>query len=817
MTLINNCALGSAGLTQFSAKHRMNALRKQEFILSKTTSENSDSTQSKLSEKQLTEKQSFDKQALDFHKQGRPGKIEVISSKPCNTEKALALAYSPGVAAPCLAIAKNPDAVYDYTTKGNLVAVISDGTAVLGLGNIGPLASKPVMEGKGILFKNFAGIDVFDIEIKSSSSQEFINAVRTLEPTFGGINLEDIKAPECFEIEEALKKEMNIPVFHDDQHGTAIVSGAALINACHIVNKKLSDIKLVVNGAGASAIACTKIFVSLGVKKENILMCDTTGVIYKNRPTGMNKYKEEFANTTTKRTLTEALVGADVFVGLSAAGAVTGPMLKSMANDPIVFAMANPDPEITPAHARAARPDAIIATGRSDYPNQVNNVLGFPSIFRGALDTRSTQINEDMKLAACYSLAKLAREEVPDTVSASYGGQRFKFGRDYLIPKPFDTRVLLWVAPAVAKAAMASGVARIQITNWDEYHDRLEAIQGPQKVFIRSTIHRVHENAARQGRLPKIVFPEGTSSKILKSIRALIDEKICHPIVLGNEQAIKQKAQQYDVDLDGIEILNPSQYAKFKNYVNELYTRRQHKGVSITEAEKLMNDHNYFAAMMIDRGDADGMVSGATINYAEAVKPILHTVGLAKDHVPAGLNILISDNKLLFLTDTTVNINPTAEQLAQIAIQTAFVAEHFDQKPKIAMLSYSNFSGVDGTPAKMKRAAELVKKIRPDLVVEGDMQADTAVNSEIRNRIFPFSQLGGDANILVFPNLESANISYKLLQQLGKVEVIGPFLLGVRRAANVLQRTTTEETIFNTVVLTALEAQIIQDRRTVKH
>jgi malate dehydrogenase (oxaloacetate-decarboxylating)(NADP+) len=765
------------------------------------------------SEKTILDRAAFDKQALDFHSQGRPGKIEVISTKPCNTEKALSLAYSPGVASPCLAIAKNPDAVFDYTAKGNLVAVISDGTAVLGLGNIGPLASKPVMEGKGILFKTFAGIDVFDIEIKSKTSQEFINAVRTLEPTFGGINLEDIKAPECFEIEETLKKEMNIPVFHDDQHGTAIVSGAALINAAQIVNKKLSDLKLVVNGAGASAIACTKILVSLGLKKENIIMCDTTGVIYKNRPTGMNKYKEQFANDTPKRTLTEALDGADVFLGLSAAGAVTGEMLHLMAKDPIIFAMANPDPEITPMAARAARPDAIVATGRSDYPNQVNNVLGFPSIFRGALDTRATQINEEMKLAACYSLAELAREEVPDTVSASYGGQKFKFGREYLIPKPFDTRVLLRVAPAVAKAAMDSGVAQRPITNWQKYHDQLEAIQGPQKVFIRSAIHRVHENSKRQGRLPKIVFPEGNSSKILKSIRTLIDENICQPIILGHTESILEKAKKYSIDMTGIEIQTPAGHPKFSKYAENLFERRQRKGINIKEAERLMMDPNYFAAMMIDSGDADGMVNGATTNYSEAVRPILHTIGLAKDQVPAGLNILITDDKLLFLADTTVNFNPTSEQLAQIAIQTAFVAEQLGQKPRIAMLSFSNFSGANGTPVKMKKAAEIVRKLRPDLLVEGDMQADTAVNSEIQNRIFPFSELKGDANVLIFPNLESANISYKLLQQLGRVEVVGPFLLGIRRAANVLQRTTTEDTIFNSVVLTALEAQIILDKR----
>jgi malate dehydrogenase (oxaloacetate-decarboxylating)(NADP+) len=771
----------------------------------------------KSSEKTALENSNFEKEALEFHQKGRPGKIEVISTKDCNTEKALSLAYSPGVAAPCKAIAKNPEKVFDYTSKGNLVAVISDGTAVLGLGNIGPLAAKPVMEGKGILFKTFAGIDVFDIEVKSYSPAEFIAAVRTLEPTFGGINLEDIKAPECFEIEETLKKEMNIPVFHDDQHGTAIVSGAALLNACLIVEKKLSDIKLVINGAGAAAISCGKIFVSLGVKKENVLMCDSSGVIYKGRTSGMNKYKEEFANSTEKRTLTEALNGADVFVGLSVAGAVTGEMIMQMNKNPLIFAMANPDPEITPAQARAVRPDAIIATGRSDYPNQVNNVLGFPSIFRGALDTRATQINEEMKLAACHALANLARLEVPDTVSASYGGQKFKFGRDYLIPKPFDTRVLMWVAPAVAKAAIESKVATKPITDWEAYHDKLEAIQGPQKVFIRSAVHRLHGNAERLGYLPKIVFPEGTSSKILKSIRNCIEERICIPVVLGSAERIREKAKAHDIDLTGVEIIYPSAYPKFNQYAETLFKRRQRKGITVKEAERLMHDANYFAAMMIDQGDADGMVNGASTNYAEAVKPVLHIVGLAQDAVPAGLNIVLADNKLLFFADTTVNFNPTAEQLAHIAIQTAQVAEYFGQKPRIAMLSFSNFSGTEGTPAKMKKAAELAKKLRPDLHIDGDMQADTAVNAEIQNRIFPFSGLQGEANILVFPNLESANISYKLLQQIGKVEVLGPFLLGVRRAANVLQRTTTVETIFSSVVLTALESQFITDWRNKKH
>ncbi|WP_373999718.1 NADP-dependent malic enzyme [Bdellovibrio bacteriovorus] len=744
---------------------------------------------------------------------GKPGKIEVISSKPCMTEKDLSLAYSPGVAAPCKVIAKDPAKVYDYTAKGNLVAVISNGTAVLGLGDIGPLAGKPVMEGKGILFKQFAGIDVFDIEVSTKDVNEFCNAIRVLEPTFGGINLEDIKAPECFEIEERLKKEMKIPVFHDDQHGTAIVSGAALLNACEITGRKMQDIRIVVNGAGASANSCAKIFIALGARRENIIMCDSQGVIYKGRTNGMNKYKEFFASETEARTLSEALRGADVFVGLSVAGALTPEMLKDMAKDPIIFAMANPEPEITPDKARAARPDAIIATGRSDYPNQVNNVLGFPSIFRGALDTRSTQINEEMKLAAVQALAKLAREDVPDNVSATYGGKSFKFGREYLIPKPFDTRVLLWVAPQVAKAAMDTGVATKNIEDWDAYRNSLEALQGPSKVFIRSAINRVHQNsAAAGGELPKIVFPEGTSSKVLKALAVLVEEKICQPILLGYPERVKEKINALDIPaLKNVPVIHPSNYPKYYAYVEKLYSLRQRKGINLREAERLMAEPNYFAAMMVHMGDADGMVSGASINYADAVRPILQTIGVYQNGVPAGLNFILLEDKFLVLADTTVNFNPTAEQCAQIAIQAAKIVEYFGIEPRVAMLSYSNFSGSGSTPSKMAQAADIVKKLRPGIMVDGDMQADTAVNPEIMERLFPFSDLKGGANVLVFPNLESANIAYKLIQQVGKVEVIGPFLTGVRRSANVLQRTTTVDGIVNSVVFTALEAQFIKE------
>lgn len=758
---------------------------------------------------------SLSQEALDFHSQGKPGKIEVIPSKSTNTEKALSLAYSPGVAAPCKAIAKDPSKVYDYTVKGNLVAVISNGTAVLGLGNIGPLASKPVMEGKGILFKQFAGIDVFDLELNTTEVEATISAVKALEPTFGGINLEDIKAPECFEIEERLKKEMKIPVFHDDQHGTAIVSGAALLNAVQITGRKMSDIRIVMNGAGASSISCTKIFLSLGARRENIIMCDSNGVIYKGRKEGMNKYKEFFAIETSLRSLTEALRGADVFVGLSVAGAVTAEMIMPMAKDPIIFAMANPDPEISPDIARKARPDAIIATGRSDFPNQVNNVLGFPSIFRGALDTRSTQINEEMKLAAVYALAKLAREDVPDQVAASYGGQSFKYGPQYLIPKPFDPRVLLWVAPAVAEAAMRTGVAQKNITDLKLYRESLERLQGPSKVFIRSAIHKVHANqSANQGEKMKIVFPEGMSSKILRALSILVDENICDPIILGYPESVKERIQQLEIkNLSHLPIIQPSQHPRFKDYVAELFKRRARKGIQSAEADRLMRDPNYFAAMMVEMGDADGMVTGATLNYADAVRPILQIIGLAREGVPAGMSLMLLEDRFILMADTTVNFNPCAEQLATIALQCSRVCEYFDVAPRIAMLSFSNFTGHGSTPEKMAKAAELVRQRRPDLIVDGDMQADTAVSGEIQERIFPFAHLKGPANILLFPNLESGNIAYKLLQQLGKGEVIGPFLIGVRRSANVLQRTTTIEAIVNSVVLTTLEAQYLKDRR----
>lgn len=750
----------------------------------------------------------LDLEALEYHSKGKPGKVDVQSSKECDTEHALSLAYSPGVAAPCKVIAKDPSKVYDYTTKGNLVAVITNGTAVLGLGNIGALAGKPVMEGKGVLFKQFAGIDVFDIEIDTTDTEEFIRTVRNLEPTFGGINLEDIGAPECFEIETRLKKEMNIPVFHDDQHGTAIISGAALINACKITKRKVEEVKVVFNGAGAAAISCARIFKALGAKPQNILMCDSRGVIRKGRKEGMNSFKEEFAVETDAVTLKDALKDADCFVGLSVAGVLTEEMLKSMAKNPIVFAMANPDPEIDPNVAKKIRPDVIIATGRSDYPNQVNNVLGFPSIFRGALDTRATAINEEMKLAAVHALADLAREDVPESVSMAYANKSFQFGPDYIIPKPFDNRVLIKVAPAVAKAAMESGVAQKPIEDFECYMDDLVTLQSRKRGFVRTIANKVRTQAQGQNNLPRIYFPEGRSTKILKALNTIVQDNVIQPVLLGYEDMVRNKIKELELDnLKDVEICHPSKDPRYMQYVHFLYEMRKRKGVMRAEAERVMADPNYFAAMAVHQGDADAMITGATMSYAECVRPILQIIGPGKSRVASGLNIVIIQDKLLFFTDTTVNIDPTAEQLASIAIHAAKVAEYFDITPKVAMLSYTNFMGKDGNPAKMKEAAMLVKKRRPGLIVDGEMQADTAVSETIVERIFPFCDIKGGANVLVFPNLDAGNISYKLLQQLGGGEVLGPFLMGINKPANVLQRTCTVEDILNTIVLTALEAQ----------
>ncbi len=753
--------------------------------------------------------------ALNYHSQGKPGKVDVQPSKPSNTEHYLSLAYSPGVAAPCKEIAKDGDLAYKYTTKGNLVAVISNGTAVLGLGDIGPLASKPVMEGKGVLFKEFANIDVFDIEVNAKDPELFIQTVKALEPTFGGINLEDIKAPECFIIEDRLKKEMNIPVFHDDQHGTAIISSAALINACEIQGKKLKNIKVVFNGAGAAAIACANLFIKLGVQSKNLIMCDSQGVIYEGREKGMNKWKEPFAVKTKARTLQEALIDADVFCGLSVAGALTKEMLASMAKKPIVFAMANPDPEILPEEALSVRKDAIIATGRSDYPNQVNNVLGFPSIFRGALDVHATQINEEMKLAAVQALAKLAKQDVPDPVAQAYGNKKFSFGPEYIIPKPFDSRVLMNVAPAVAEAAMDTGVARKPIKDLDAYRESLEAFESVTRGFMRTVINKVKQNSRNMNMdVPTLIFPEGRSEKILKALNTIAHEKICRPILLGYEADIRAKIEALDLDdLKDIPIYQPSKHPKYPEYCAEFYNMRKRNGVMQAEAERLIADPYYFAAMAVHMGDVDGTVSGSIQNYANCVRPILKIIGVTEGNIATGLNIVLFKDKMYFFSDTTINVDPTAEQIARIAINAADAALYFNQTPQIAMLSFSNFTGKIGSAVKMKKAVSLVKSLRPELIVDGEMQADTAVNGEITKRIFPFCEIKNGANILIFPNLEAGNIAYKLVQQLGGGEVLGPFLMGVKKAANVLQRTGTVTDCINTIALTALEAQAYMELR----
>jgi malate dehydrogenase (oxaloacetate-decarboxylating)(NADP+) len=756
---------------------------------------------------------SIDSDALIYHSRYPAGKVDVRSSKPCSTDQELSLAYSPGVAAPCKEIAKDVSKVYDYTARGNLVAVISNGTAVLGLGDIGPEASKPVMEGKGNLFKQFAGINVFDIELNCKDPDMVIAAVKALEPTFGGINLEDIKAPECFYIESELKKTMNIPVFHDDQHGTAIISAAALVNACLITKKDIKKIKLVINGAGAAAVACGRLFINMGVQLQNIVMCDSQGVIYKGREKGMNPYKAEFANDTKDRSLTDALKGADVFVGLSVAGAVTGEMVKAMADKPIIFAMANPDPEITPDDVKKVRPDAIVATGRSDFPNQVNNVLGFPSIFRGALDVRATQINEAMKLAAVHALAQLARADVPEKVSLAYGGKEFHFGPEYIIPKPFDPRVLMWVAPAVAKAAIDSGVAQAPIKDMKRYIDQLEALQGSKVGFVRTVINRVKQKNEITKKLPRIIFPEGESTKVLRAVNRIVEEGFARPILVGNPEIIKRLAKENNLDhVAQIEIINHMVASeKLQKYVDFLYKKRSRRGVMHREAQKLTQDSNYYAAIAVEMGDADGMITGANVKYREAVRPILQVIGPGRRKTAAGLNIVLIDGKMLFLADTAVMVNPTAEQVANTAIYTSRVAEYFEIKPKIAMLSYTNFTSRGESPSKMAEAARLVMEQHPEYIVDGEMQADTAVSPRVVEAIFPFCNIKDGANILMFPNLDAGNIAYKLIQQLGGGEVIGPFLIGVNKPAHVVQRTGIVDDIFNTAAITALQCQAFME------
>ncbi len=756
------------------------------------------------------------RQALDYHAQGRVGKIEITPTKPCLTARDLSLAYSPGVAAPCLEIAKNPDDVYKYTTKGNLVAVLSNGTAVLGLGDIGPLASKPVMEGKGVLFKRFADIDVFDIEINSKTVAEIVAVARALEPTFGGINLEDIKAPECFEVERQLQ-DMDIPVFHDDQHGTAIIGGAAFLNACEVTGRDISKTKVVVSGAGAAAIATAKFFLELGVKKENVIMCDSKGVIFEGRTDGMNEYKAFFANNTKCRTLGDAMKDADAFVGCSAKGLVSKDMVKSMAKDPIIFAMANPDPEITPEEVAEVRSDAIMATGRSDYPNQVNNVLGFPFIFRGALDVRARKINEHMKKAAAMAIAALAKEDVPDDVKRAYGNEDFKFGRTYLIPKPFDKRVLTRVAPAVAKAAMESGVARIQIEDMNAYAKSLQERLGQTGSIMRNIRSRLPGSEK-----PRIVFPEGTNARILKAVAILKEEGLIHPILLGNKKVIHKKMDTLGVSsLKDVEIFHAEDSEQYESYVKEYFQLRQRKGVSLSFARDTMKRGNYFGSMMVRMGQADGMITGATQNYPECIKPIMKVIGTNVPGRPkvAGIMILVFKSRVVFLADCTVQQNPDANDLADIAISAAHLYRRVMQaEPRVAFLSYSNFgSNRDPQVMKMAEAVKIAKSKDSTLIADGEMQADVASNTEIMRNLFDFCSLDKAADVLIFPDLNSANISYKLLAQLGGATPIGPILLPLKHAINIVQRTSTVDEIVNMSHLTALISQEIKAHKLAKH
>ena len=745
--------------------------------------------------------------ALEYHSRGRPGKIEVIPTKPTATARDLALAYTPGVAEPCLEIARDPDLSYKYTARGNLVAVLSNGTAVLGLGNIGALAGKPVMEGKGVLFKTFADIDVFDINVNADDVETFCIVAKALEPTFGGINLEDIKAPECFVIEERLKREMQIPVFHDDQHGTAIISGAALLNAIELAGKKLGEVRVVVSGAGASAIACANFWVTLGVKRENVLMVDTKGVLYEGRTDGINEWKAPYVRPTDRRTLADAMVGADVFLGGSVAGLVTQAMLKTMADRPIIFALANPDPEISYADAKEARPDAIVATGRSDWPNQVNNVLGFPYIFRGALDVRARQITEEMKLAAAHALAALAREDVPDSVSRAYGGERFVFGPDYIIPKPFDSRVLLWVAPAVAKAAMDGGVARVQV-DLDTYRDRLQKLQSRSHQVMSAVFSKTRQKPSR------IIFNDGDHVRVLQAAAVLLDEGICEPILLGSRAAIEQTISDRHLadELRNVTIIDPETSEHRARYAEEYWKGRQRRGVSRDAAMMRMGLRRYYGPMMTHLGEADGLVTGLNLPYAAAIGPALEIIGARPGRRAGGVYVVVTRNEFKFFADCTLNDDPSPEHLAQIAVATADLASYFDVTPRIAFLSYSNYGDSEtrkatASPTRMRRAMELARQLRPDLEMDGEMQVDAALVQEERESRYPFSTLKGDANVLIFPSLDAANISYKLLWRFGGAEVIGPILLGMNKAVNVLQQNAGVQDIVNLAAITALRAQ----------
>lgn len=746
--------------------------------------------------------------ALEYHRQGRKGKIEITPTKPCATQHDLSLAYTPGVAEPCLEIAAQKDNAFEYTAKGNLVAVVSNGTAVLGLGNIGAQAAKPVMEGKGVLFKRFADIDVFDLEVGSEDPQDVIRFCQLLEPTVGGINLEDIKAPECFIIEETLRSTLSIPVFHDDQHGTAIISGAALLNALELARKSIAEVRIVINGAGAAGIASLEHYRKLGAQKQNILLCDTHGVIYEGRVEGMNPYKTRYAQPVAARTLEQALEGADVFMGLSAANCVTPAMVKTMAARPIIFALANPTPEISYDDAKAARPDCIVATGRSDYPNQVNNVLGFPFIFRGALDVRARSINESMKVAATQALASLAKEDVPDSVLRAYSVSRLHFGPDYIIPKPFDPRVLIWVSSAVAQAAMQSGVAQIQL-DLDEYREQLRRRLGRTYGVMQQLRNRAKAAPKR------IVFSEGEHEKIIRASHNLVEEKIAHPVLLGRPEVIHARAKELGLGALEAEIIHPESSPRLAAYCEEFYNMRQRRGVTRSEAEDLMKNPNYFGVMMVHTGDADGFLAGVSQHYPDTIRPALQVLQMRPDvHRVAGLYMLATSHDIYFCADTTVNIDPSSEELAEIAMLSAEVAQSFNVEPRIAMLSFSNFGSTrHPRTEKVRRAVEILRQKAPRLMVDGEMQADTAVFSKILEDDYPFSLLKGSANVLVFPGLEAGNIAYKLMIHVGGAEALGPILMGMSKSVHVLQRGSEVEDIVNMAAIAVADAQRIQNSK----
>ncbi len=743
--------------------------------------------------------------ALDYHSSGRPGKIQVLPTKPTQSQRDISLAYSPGVAEPCLRIAENPEDVYKYTAKGNLVAVISNGTAVLGLGDIGPAAGKPVMEGKGLLFKIFADIDVFDLELDTKNVDEFVQIVKALEPTFGGINLEDIAAPLCFEIERRLKEEMKIPVMHDDQHGTAIISGAALMNAVEIQQKKLDTIKIVINGAGAAAISCSKLYLAIGVKKENLVMFDKDGLLHHGRTDLDDIRRQFFTERTDVNTLADAMKNADVFIGLSAGNVVTPEMLLAMAKNPIVFAMANPEPEISYELATQTRKDLIMATGRSDYPNQVNNVLGFPYIFRGALDVRATSINEEMKLAAVKAIAGLTKMPVPEEVNLAYNARNFKFGKDYIIPKPVDSRLITTVSMAVAKAAMDSGVARKHITDWNAYHEELISRLGKEDKVMRAISGKAKSEPKR------VVFAEADNYKILKSAQIVKDEGIATPILLGNKEKIREIMQANNLQMDGVEIIDPligtENSAKYADY---LFKKRQRRGITSFDAQKMMRNRNYYGASMVQFGDADALISGLTRNYAATVKPALQVIGTEPGvNLVAGMYMMITKKGPVFFGDTTVNVNPTAQQLVDITVLIEHAVRKFNVIPRIAVLSYSNFGSNDGlVPEKTRETVRILHEQYPEMVVDGEMQANFAMNIALLKDNYAFSSLNGaPANTLIFPNLESGNIAYKLLQEIGGAEAVGPILLGMNKPVHVLQLGSSVREIVNVVTIAVVDAQ----------